>query len=206
MSGRRREIMRWKIAIVGLAMLFPTGSVEGAGPPAHLGDDGKLVYVPDEKGNVVPDYSHAGYGRGGVEIPLLPVRAVVEPGPGDDGGRIQAAVVQVSATDLDDNGHRGKLTAPLARPGLGQLPPHLQERRELHHHRLVDLSVEHQLMRGRPSSGTAEGTSSRLMSQRPVSMAVSIGGGVKRGPGHGPCGGFLPACITRMRSGQVERM
>lgn len=99
--------MRWKIAMVGLAMLFAAGSVAGAGPPVYPGADGKLVYVPDENGNVVPDYSHAGYGGGGVEIPRVPVRAVVEPGPGDDGDRIQAALDRVSAMDLDANGHRG---------------------------------------------------------------------------------------------------
>ena len=72
--------MRWKFAVVALAMLSSIGGVEGANPPIHLDDNGKLVYVPDEKGNIVPDYSHAGYG-GGMDIPLVPVRAVVEPGP-----------------------------------------------------------------------------------------------------------------------------
>ena len=48
--------MRWKFAVVALAMLSSIGGVEGANPPIHLDDNGKLVYVPDEKGNIVPDY------------------------------------------------------------------------------------------------------------------------------------------------------
>ena len=35
----------------------------------YPGIDGKLVYVPDEQGNIIPDYSHAGYGGGGVALP-----------------------------------------------------------------------------------------------------------------------------------------
>ncbi|MFC1552514.1 hypothetical protein ACFL6P_08130 [Candidatus Latescibacterota bacterium] len=31
----------------------------------YPGEDGKLVYVPDERGNVIPDYSYAGYMGGG---------------------------------------------------------------------------------------------------------------------------------------------
>ena len=37
----------------------------------HPGADGRLVYVPDEQGNTILDWSHAGYGGGGV-----PIRAI----------------------------------------------------------------------------------------------------------------------------------
>ena len=35
----------------------------------YPGSDGKLVYVPDEAGNTIPDYSNAGYMGGGVALP-----------------------------------------------------------------------------------------------------------------------------------------
>ena len=41
--------------------------------------DGKLVYTPDEKGNVIPDFSHYGYTGGGVALPDVPVVMTVIP-------------------------------------------------------------------------------------------------------------------------------
>jgi hypothetical protein len=73
----------------------------------HPGPDGKLVYVPDAQGNVIPDFSNCGYMGGGVPIPDVPVKATVEPAEGDCGPRIQAAIDQVSALPLDANGFRG---------------------------------------------------------------------------------------------------
>ena len=95
-----------------------SAGMEAARPLIHLDDTGKLVYVPDEKGNVIPDFSNAGYGGGGVAIPQVPVRAVVEPGPGDDGERIQAAIDRVSRMEPDENGHRG---AVLLRKGAYEI-------------------------------------------------------------------------------------
>ena len=95
-----------------------SAGMEAARPLIHLDDTGKLVYVPDEKGNVIPDFSNAGYGGGGVPIPDVPVKAVVGPGAGDDGERIQAAIDRVSRMEPDANGHRG---AVLLRRGEYQI-------------------------------------------------------------------------------------
>lgn len=73
----------------------------------YPGKDGKLVYVADERGNRIPDFSHAGYSGGGIAIPDLPVKAEVAPGEGDDGARIQAAIDAVSKLPLDRRGLRG---------------------------------------------------------------------------------------------------
>ena len=73
----------------------------------YLDDGGKLVYVPDEKGNVIPDFSNAGYDGGGAPIPHVPVKAVVEPGPGDDAERIQAAIDRVSRMKPNANTDTG---------------------------------------------------------------------------------------------------
>ncbi len=95
-----------------------SAGMEAARPLIHLDDTGKLVYVPDEKGNVIPDFSNAGYGGGGVPIPDVPVKVVVGPGAGDDGERIQAAIDRVSRMEPDANGHRG---AVLLRRGEYQI-------------------------------------------------------------------------------------
>jgi hypothetical protein len=73
----------------------------------YPGNDGKLIYVADERGNRIPDFSHAGYGGGGAPLPQAPVKATVAPGEGDDGARIQAAIDAVSKMPLDKRGLRG---------------------------------------------------------------------------------------------------
>ncbi|HEY7428620.1 MAG TPA: DUF6298 domain-containing protein [Gemmataceae bacterium] len=73
----------------------------------YLGENGKLVYDRDERGNRIPDFSHCGYAGGGAAIPDVPVRVVVPPGRGDNGPRIQAAIDYVSGLPADANGLRG---------------------------------------------------------------------------------------------------
>lgn len=95
-----------------------SAEIEAGRPLVYLDKSGTLVYVADAKRNVIPDFSNAGYGGGGVAIPRLPVKAVVEPGPGDDGGRIQAAIDRVSRMEPGAGGHRG---AVLLRKGDYQI-------------------------------------------------------------------------------------
>lgn len=74
----------------------------------YPGKNGRLIYVPDEKGNTIPDFSNCGYMGGGVKLPTLPVRAVVAaPKEGDAGKSIQAAIDKVSKRPPDKRGFRG---------------------------------------------------------------------------------------------------
>ncbi len=73
----------------------------------YRGADGGLVYEADERGNRIPDFSHAGYMGGGVAIPDVPVRVSIEPGEGDDTERIQAAIDQVAGLERGPDGFRG---------------------------------------------------------------------------------------------------
>jgi len=75
----------------------------------YPGEDGKLVYVPDEQGNTIIDSSHAGYGGGGRPIPTVPVRETIWPAAGDNTENIQAAINRISARPLDASGFRGAL-------------------------------------------------------------------------------------------------
>ena len=69
--------------------------------------DGTLGYTADARGNRIPDFSNAGYHGGGVTIPVLSTAAVVEPGPGDAGSRIQDAIDKVSRIQPNPQGYRG---------------------------------------------------------------------------------------------------
>jgi hypothetical protein len=73
----------------------------------YPGADGKLVYVPDEQGNIIHDASYAGYGGGGVAIPTVPVKETIWPVAGDNTAHLQAAIDRVSSLPLDRNGFRG---------------------------------------------------------------------------------------------------
>jgi len=73
------------------------------------GMDGRLVYVSDADSNRIPDFSHAGYGGGGVDIPFYPVTHTISPIPGDNSEHIQQAIDFVSGLAPDGEGIRGAL-------------------------------------------------------------------------------------------------
>src|SRR4051794_40637246 len=43
----------------------------------RTGADARLVYTPDARGNVIPDYSYAGYKSGGVALPVAAVKVTL---------------------------------------------------------------------------------------------------------------------------------
>lgn len=85
----------------------PDGLPAGQSLIVHPGKDGKLVYIPDYRGNRIPDFSAAGYMAGSADIPEVPVRITLHPQPGDDTRRIQAAIDEVAALPPDREGLRG---------------------------------------------------------------------------------------------------
>lgn len=92
----------------------PSNVIVGEGNPlATVGSCGKLVYrTYANRGqsnavNRLPDFSYAGYRRGGVAIPTIAVKATVSSGAGDDRARIQAAIDKVSSLPVDADGFRG---------------------------------------------------------------------------------------------------
>lgn len=80
---------------------------------AYTNARGKLVYQPTERGDKIMDFSHAGYGGGGVRIPEPLVVITVKPVAGDNTDAIQQAIDEVSKRPLKD-GFRG---AVLLEPG-----------------------------------------------------------------------------------------
>ncbi|MCK7460672.1 MAG: hypothetical protein MZU84_00585 [Sphingobacterium sp.] len=72
----------------------------------YPGTDGKLVCIADSLGNIIPDFSNAGYKGGGVPIPFVPNRETLWPVPGDNSASIQAAIDRVSSLPRDASGFR----------------------------------------------------------------------------------------------------
>jgi hypothetical protein len=87
----------------------------GAAPPlVELGGEcDRLSYGlyanhgQDEALHRLPDYSFAGYMKGGIALPTAPVVVVLGPEPGDDHARIQQAIDEVGAAPLGADGLRG---------------------------------------------------------------------------------------------------
>jgi hypothetical protein len=81
----------------------------GSGPKSqwvYFNSNSNLAYKTLERGDKIMDYSYAGYGGGGVMIPLVAVKKTVRPSGGDDTAAIQAAITEVSKISPVD-GFRG---------------------------------------------------------------------------------------------------
>jgi hypothetical protein len=78
----------------------------------------RLTYFSDHEGNRIPDFSHAGYRGGGVELPYYPVKISISPKEGDDTESINGAIAYVEGLAPDENGIRG---AVLLEPGIYQI-------------------------------------------------------------------------------------
>src|SRR5437763_8447085 len=103
----RRRIMQMALAPAAMARAQQTQDLRPNASRVYPGEDGRLVYVADEQGNTIPDFSHAGYGGGGKPIPSIAVKVAVWPVAGDNTANLQAAIDRLSAMPLDRNGFRG---------------------------------------------------------------------------------------------------
>ena len=74
-----------------------------------IGTNGNLIYTPDNKGNVVPDFSAVGYLNGESPIPTIGVVLTVNPVAGDNLANVQNAINQVAAMPVDASGYRGTI-------------------------------------------------------------------------------------------------
>jgi hypothetical protein len=96
---------------IGLALRAaappPPLAAQGTSTWVSMGADRRLHYKTDSLGNRIMDFSQAGYGGGGVRLPVSPVAVTLAPSGGDDTPAIQAAIDQVSAMPPDARGFRG---------------------------------------------------------------------------------------------------
>ena len=70
--------------------------------------NGRLVYTPDEQGNILPDFSRVGYAGGDKKIPNPPVVQTIGPSVHAE-KEIQAAINSLSKKPVDKNGSRGAI-------------------------------------------------------------------------------------------------
>lgn len=72
--------------------------------------DGTLTYIPDERGNIFPDFSRVGYSGGNKMIPNVAIVKTIEPSPNKNGEEIiQNAIDELSKKSPDKDGFRGTI-------------------------------------------------------------------------------------------------
>lgn len=129
---------------------------------------GKLQYslyanhLEDEAVNILPDFSYAGYGGGGVALPSydsLEIKQTLIPVAGDNYAAIQAAIDAVSALPQDSRGIRGVI---LLEAGLYEVS------------QMIEIAASGVILRG---SGQGElGTILRATTTEPQSILISVRG------------------------------
>jgi hypothetical protein len=97
------------LAILSTAIVFSTTlpAWPQSSTLVYYDQDKNLVYSADNKGNKVPDFSHAGYRNGEYIIPVVPIVKTINPVQGDNRINIQSAIDEVAARTPDSNGFRG---------------------------------------------------------------------------------------------------
>jgi hypothetical protein len=80
--------------------------------------NGALTYTPDEKGNIIPDFSRVGYYKGDKPIPDIAVAITINPSA-NALQEIQSAIDALSKKPLDKNGFRGAI---LLKQGTYEIP------------------------------------------------------------------------------------
>ena len=82
--------------------------------------NGKLTYIPDDKGNIIPDFSRVGYHQGDMDIPDVKiVKTVTAPNEGSSQELIQQAIDEIAQLTPDKNGFRGAI---LLKKGTYRIP------------------------------------------------------------------------------------
>lgn len=84
-----------------------------------IADNGKLAYIPDANGNIIPDFSGVGYHQGTKPIPSVKVVLQLSPTGENDQQRIQEAIDRLAKYPLDENGVRGAI---LLKKGTYKIP------------------------------------------------------------------------------------
>jgi hypothetical protein len=74
-----------------------------------VGNQGELTYHTDNQGFKLPDFSHAGYRGGGIDLPEVMTVKTISPIPGDNTKHIQDAIDYVGNLPKNSDGIRGAL-------------------------------------------------------------------------------------------------
>jgi len=105
-----KRILLFSLAVFLLASFKPVFKKLWESKYIKVKPDGSLKYIPDAKGNVIPDFSHIGYHQGDKEIMDVTVVKTVEAiENGESQQLLQNAINEVAQLPLNKNGFRGAI-------------------------------------------------------------------------------------------------
>jgi len=158
----KRKLLFRQIEL-GLVSLFLTGTAlaQATSTWVSFGPGGTLQYHTDANGNKIVDFSSAGYGQGGVALPVVPAAVTISPIGGDNTSNIQNAINTVSGLTPDANGFRG---AVVLNPGTYTISSSL------------NINASGVLLRGSGSLGAGQGGTTINMTGSTGFLAVSVAG------------------------------
>lgn len=111
-----------KYLLIFLACLAAlTCSSQSAGQPEfiRISKSGKLAYVPDTQGNIIPDFSRVGCYQNRKALPAVPVKKIIEATAGNSQQAIQSAIDELAALPAGADGFRGAI---LLKKGVYKVP------------------------------------------------------------------------------------
>src|SRR3989442_16045413 len=99
--------MRLAIALAALTVVAIGLTAQARSKWVYAGDDGRLHYGVDTRGNRIMDFSPAGFKGGGVALPAVSVARTIAPTAGDSTSHIQSAIDGVPSLPRGNEGVRG---------------------------------------------------------------------------------------------------
>lgn len=97
------------LALLGTHALAVSQGETWQSEKVHYNQEGKLEYSKDAEGNIIPDFSYAGYKNDGLQIPDVEIVKTISPIAGDNTHHIQQAIDEVAALSMNSKGIRGAL-------------------------------------------------------------------------------------------------
>jgi hypothetical protein len=113
----RQQVVAAAIVLLVFGFQQPAGKWESKF--ITVAANGTLQYHPDEKGNILPDFSRVGYYQGDQPIPDVPVVKTISAGEENSQAVIQEAIDEVARRTPDKNGFRGAI---LLKKGVYKIP------------------------------------------------------------------------------------
>lgn len=159
----KKNFLFYTLALLAFNMATSCQEKTWQSEKVFYNQEGRLEYTADEEGNIIPDFSYAGYKNDGLKLPGVEVVKSISPIAGDNTAHIQKAIDEVGALPLNDEGIRGAL---LLKAGLYEV------------HGILYIKHSGVVLRGEgDKEDTASNTIIKGMGNTPKYRSVVLAGG-----------------------------
>lgn len=111
---------KYVLICLALVPVLPVWTQSPAEQPfVRIKKNGLLQYMPDEKGNTIPDFSKVGCYRNSKPLPDVPVKKIIEATGDNSRELLQSAIDELAALPVNADGFRGAI---LLKKGIYKIP------------------------------------------------------------------------------------